>query len=260
MSQQLRFSCVASTSDTTDSHSARKIQKIKKFATALAVLALAAIFISLGLWQLDRARELSASLAAKPIQDQRIYNLDDLTSPQGSLPVEAFGKSVATSGHYIANFKAPNQIGADGKVADWEVALLQVDTQSAILVLRGLWSERFTEPAIMMANQVEITGSIYPSQFEDRAANSPSQISRIDSSLLTSTFEYQLYDGYISATSENTRSGEVTRTRIEIALPKGDVPGYYWQHISYVVIWWFMAGLVLWAPFYKRRDEEALDS
>lgn len=235
--------------------SARITPKIKKFATALAVLALAAIFISLGLWQLDRARELSASLKAEPIQDQRIYNLNDLTSPEGSLPVEAFGKSVATSGHYIANFKAPNQIGANGKVGDWEVALLQVDTQSAILVVRGLWSERFAEPAIVMANQVEITGHIFPSQFEDRAPNTASQLSRIDSSLLTSAFGYQLYDGFISANSESTRGGEVTRARVEIALPKGDVPGYYWQHISYVVIWWFMAALVLWAPFYKRRDE-----
>jgi cytochrome oxidase assembly protein ShyY1 len=224
------------------------------------VLALAAIFISLGLWQLDRAQELSASLSAEPIQDQRIYNLGDLTSPQGSLPVEAFGKSVAVSGHYIANYKAPNQVGADGTVADWEVALLQVDTQSAILVVRGLWSERFSEPTIVMANQVDITGAIYPSQFEDRAANTSSQISRIDSSLLTSTSQYQLYDGFISATSENTRSGEVSRSRVEIALPKGDVPGYYWQHISYVVIWWFMAALVLWAPFYKRRDEEPFES
>jgi hypothetical protein len=32
------------------------------------------------------------------------------------------------------------------------------------------------------------------------------------------------------------------------------VPGYYWQHISYVVVWWFMAALVLWAPFYRRKD------
>jgi hypothetical protein len=107
-----------------------------------------------------------------------------------------------------------------------------------------------------MSNRVEITGEIFPSQFEDRAANTASQISRIDSSLLTSTFDFQLYDGYIAATSEALRTGEITRSRIDISLPKGDVPGYYWQHISYVAIWWFMAVLVLWAPFYKRRDEE----
>jgi hypothetical protein len=146
-------------------------------------------------------------------------------------------------------------VGADGKVSDWEVALLQVDTQSAILVVRGLWSERFAEPAIVMANQVEVTGHIFPSQFEDRASNGASQLSRIDSSLLTSLFEYQLYDGFIAVNSESARSGEVTRARVEVTLPKGDIPGYYWQHISYVVVWWFMAALVLWAPFYKRRED-----
>lgn len=207
------------------------------------------------MWQLDRARELSASEKAVPIQDQRLYNLNDITSPQGSLPVEAFEKSVTTSGHYIANFKAPNQVAADGTVADWELALMQVDTESAILVVRGLWKDRLTEPNIVMANLVEITGTIFPSQYEDRAANTPSQLSRVDSSLLTSTADYQLYDGFISATSELVQGKEVSRPRIQISLPKGNVPGYYWQHISYVVIWWFMALLVLWAPFYKRRDD-----
>ena len=106
-----------------------------------------------------------------------------------------------------------------------------------------------------MSNKVEITGQIWPSQFEDRAANTSSQISRVDSSLLTSAIDLQLFDGFIAATSEALRTGEITRTRIDISLPKGAVPGYYWQHISYVVIWWFMAALVLWAPFYKRREE-----
>jgi surfeit locus 1 family protein len=250
------FSCAAFTRDTTASSTARIRAKIKKIATAIAVLALAAIFVSLGLWQLDRAQELSASEKATPIQDQRIYNLTDLTSAEGSLPVDAFEKSVAVNGNYIATFKAPNQKASDGTVADWEVALLQLDTASAILVVRGLWSERLIEPTVAMSNRVEITGKIFPSQFDDRAANTSSQISRIDSSLLTSTFDFQLYDGYIAATSEALRTGEITRSRVDISLPKGDVPGYYWQHISYVAIWWFMAVLVLWAPFYKRRDEE----
>lgn len=107
-----------------------------------------------------------------------------------------------------------------------------------------------------MSNKVEITGTILPSQFEDRAANTSSQISRIDSSLLTSSIDLQLFDGFIAASSEALRVGEISRTRIDISLPKGDVPGYYWQHISYVAVWWFMAALVLWAPFYKRREND----
>jgi len=250
------FSCVASISDITVSIRLRIRTKIKKFAAALVVIALAAIFVSLGLWQLDRAQELSASKKTAPIQDQRIYNLNELTSAEGSLPVESFDKSVIASGNYVATYKAPNQKAADGTVADWEIALLQIDPTSAILVVRGLWSERLTEPTIAMSNKVEITGVILPSQFEDRAANTSSQISRVDSSLLTSSVDLQLYDGFIAATSEALRVGEISRTRIDIALPTGDVPGYYWQHISYVVVWWFMAALVLWAPFYKRREND----
>ena len=228
--------------------------KIKRLLQAVTVLLLAAIFFSLGLWQFDRARDLKASLSAPTIQDQRIYSLTNLTSAEGSLPVEAYGKTVQVHGHYVANFKAANQKSADGSISDWEVALMQVDTASAILVVRGLWKDRFVSPEIVMATEVTVTGNIYPSQFEDRGPNTPSELSRLDSSLLTSISEFQLYDGYIALTSEKSRSGEVIRDRVSVQLPKGGIPGYYWQHIAYVGIWWLMAILVLWAPFYKRRD------
>jgi hypothetical protein len=132
---------------------------------------------------------------------------------------------------------------------------MQVDTASAILVVRGLWKDRFVSPEIVMATDVTISGAIYPSQFEDRGPNTPSELSRLDSSLLTSISEFQLYDGYIALTSEKSRSGEVIRDRVSVQLPKGGIPGYYWQHIAYVGIWWLMAILVLWAPFYKRRED-----
>jgi cytochrome oxidase assembly protein ShyY1 len=227
--------------------------KIKKILQGLAVLALASIFFALGLWQLDRARDLSAQQSQPVLQDQRIYQLSDLTSPEGSLPVAAFGKSVELSGYYIANYMAPNQKDASGKVSDWEVALMQVDSESAILVLRGLWEDRLTSPEIVMSTRVAVTGTLEPSQYEDRAAPRPSQLSRLDSSLLTSVSDFQLYDGYIVESSEQTRAGEITRDRITASMPKSGIPGYYWQHISYVFIWWLMAALVLYLPFYRRR-------
>ena len=95
---------------------------------------------------------------------------------------------------------------------------------------------------------------MYPRQIKDRALNTNSQISRLDSSLLTSTTDLQLYDGYIAATNELLESGEINRPRITPEMPETEFTGYYWQHISYVVIWWLMAALVIWAPFYKRRE------
>jgi cytochrome oxidase assembly protein ShyY1 len=49
---------------------------------AIVVLTLAAAFVFLGLWQLDRANELQES--KKIIPDATIYQLADLASPAAS--------------------------------------------------------------------------------------------------------------------------------------------------------------------------------
>lgn len=232
---------------------------IKKFLTAVFVLTFAALFISLGFWQLGRAQEMKRAVSHPAKVDSRIYPVAQLITPTASLDGNSIGKMVVARGHYIANFKAPNQIDATGKRSDWEVALLQTDTDSAILVVRGYWKDRFASPEIVMATNVTVTGALRPHQSEDVAVNTPQQLSRLDSSLLTSFTNLQLYDGFITAMDEETRSGLVDRTRVEVAPSdySAKVPGYYWQHISYVGIWWLMALLVLWMPFYKREDKMA---
>ena len=225
---------------------------IKKFFTALLVLTIAGSFVGLGVWQLQRAQEMKASTKAP--MDRSIYPLLEKTTATGIVPPESIGKLVRTSGHYIANFKAPNQKDGKGRVADWEVALLQNETDTAILVVRGLWKDRFSSPEIVMATNVEVTGTLMPHQNDDHAANTPSQLSRLDSSILVGTTDAQLFDGFILATAESSRSGAVGRTRISPPVLTAGVPGFYWQHISYVVIWWFMALVVLWLPFYKRDE------
>lgn len=175
-----------------------------------------------------------------------------MATPTGIIPAASVGKFVTTSGHFIANYKAPNQIDGDGKVSDWEVGLLQNDRGSAILVVRGLWSDRFLASDVVMSTNVEITGTLLPHQSKDRAAQSSMQLSRLDSSLLVATTQVQLYDGFILANAEKSRNGAIKRSVISAPELVSAVPGYYWQHISYVVIWWFMALLILWLPFYRR--------
>jgi len=228
---------------------------IKKFLTAFLVLFIAASFVGLGVWQLQRAQDMKRSAKA-PI-DSTVYPLLQKTTPTGILPSESIGKFVATSGHYIATYKAPNQVDGNGRSSDWEVGLLQNETDTAILVVRGLWSERLSSPEIVMATQVEVTGTLMPHQNDDHAANTPQQLSRLDSSVLVGATDAQLFDGFILATSEKSRSGEVARSRITPPKLTAGVPGFYWQHISYVVIWWFMALLVLWLPFYKPNQSRA---
>jgi cytochrome oxidase assembly protein ShyY1 len=174
-----------------------------------------------------------------------------LTSATGIVPPESIAKSVTVTGHYIATYRAPNQIDGQGAVADWEVALLENTPATSILVVRGLWSERLTSPAIAMANEVTVTGILMPHQNDDRAANTDNQLSRLDSALLTSRIDTQLYDGFVIAQNEKLPTGSVERTRISQPVLSNGVPGFYWQHISYVVVWWFMAAMVLWLPFYR---------
>ncbi len=223
---------------------ARTKATIKKVLQAFTVLLLVSVFLGLGFWQLSRANEMQNPKVV-PV-DRKIYALAEMAQSTGSLPAESIRKKVAASGYYIANYKAPNQIDGNGAVADWEVALLQNETDTAILVVRGLWKDRLKAPSISMANRVDVVGTLLPQQFDDRAANTPSQLSRLDSSILVSTTDLQLYDGFILSTSAGISPPKLT----------SGVPGYYWQHISYVVVWWFMAGLVIWMPFYKRREDK----
>jgi len=225
----------------------------KVLGKAVAVLTLAAAFVFLGLWQLDRANELQDS--KKITVDSTIYQLSDLATPATSLDSRNVGKKVQIRGNYIMTFRAPNQTDLADRRSDWEVALMQVDQKSAILVLRGYWKDRLVEPQIAMSTGVDLQGVVRPRQFEDVARNAPGVISRLDSSVIVALTDFDLYDGFLLATSESVSEGPIIRDRIELAPPESKVGGYYWQHISYVIIWWLMAAIVLYLPFYRRRGE-----
>ena len=225
----------------------------KVLGKAVAVLTLAAAFVFLGMWQLDRANELQDS--KKITVDSKIYQLSDLATPATSLDSRNVGKKVELRGNYILTFRAPNQTDLADRRSDWEAALMQVDEKSAILVLRGYWKDRLVEPQIAMSTGVVLQGVVRPRQFEDVARNAPGVISRLDSSVIVSLTDFDLYDGFLLATSESVNEGPIIRDRIELAPPESKVGGYYWQHISYVVIWWLMAAIVLYLPFYRRRGE-----
>ena len=226
---------------------------LTKALQAVAVLLIAATFVGLGIWQLQRAADLKESLKVATTIDTTVVPLESVTSPSESIPAAALNKTVSVTGHYIANFKAPNQIDGNGQVSDWEVALLQVGTDSAILVVRGLWSERLLNPDIQQAMNIDVVGLMVASQFGDRSENSAGVISRLDSAVVTSLTDLNLYDGYILASKEATRTGALDRTRVTPEKLTSRIPGFYWQHLSYVVIWWLMAGVVLYLPFYRRR-------
>ena len=229
----------------------------KKVATTLiqvlTVVLIAAIFFSLGMWQLDRAKAMKQSLTTAVQVNPVRTPLESVAAARESLPATAMNRLVQVSGHYVADFKAPNQADGDKKVSDWEVGLLQVGTHQGILVVRGLWSERLLNPDISQAMVIDIRGQLLPHQTQDHAENMDGVISRLDSSLIVSKTDLDLFDGYIVATAESHQGVELVRSRPTPEKLTSRIPGFYWQHLSYVVIWWLMAGVVLYLPFYRRR-------
>ena len=189
----------------------------KVLGKAVAVLTLAAAFVFLGMWQLDRANELRDS--KKITVDSTIYQLSDLATPATSLDSRSVGKKVQVRGNYILTFRAPNQTDLADRRSDWEVALMQVDEKSTILVLRGYWKDRLVEPQIALSTGVDLQGVVRPRQFEDVARNAPGVISRLDSSVIVSLTDFDLYDGFLLATQESVSEGPIIRDRIERAPP-----------------------------------------
>ena len=224
-----------------------------KIFQGVAVLAIASLFVGLGFWQLQRAGDLKESLKVARTVDTKVVTLQSVAQPRQALGEQAFNRTVSFTGKYIANFRAPNQEDGNGVVSDWEVALAQVDEQSAILVVRGLWSERLLNPEIQQSMNIDVQGVLVASQFGDRADNVPGVISRLDSAVVVGLTDLDLYDGYIQARAETVRGVALERSRITEEKINPKIPGYYWQHISYVVIWWLMAAVVLYLPFYRRR-------
>jgi cytochrome oxidase assembly protein ShyY1 len=216
---------------------------------------IAGAFIGLGNWQLDRAQELKASTRTIVTVTEPV-DLTSLAKPRVTIDSRNFMKKVSVQGRYIATFKSDNQTSDGVAATAWEVSVLEVDAKSAILVVRGLWADRLTQPQVTLSQKVSVTGVLQPSQSTDRGPNSADNLARVDSTLLLTKVglsNFDLYDGFILANSEVVDGAKIDRTRLEISVDNSKVPGYYWQHISYVFIWWLMAALVLYLPFYRRR-------
>lgn len=227
----------------------------------LAVIVVAAIFVSLGLWQWDRAqrhqeleRELDQIAAMTPVE------INSILKPVEPLDGGIANRLITAQGRYLRFFTAPQQEGVSYQVGLFEVA--GSSPRAAILVARQMDS---AAEAPSPENRIEILARILPTQREDRIANpsSEDQLRRIDSALLVDRIDdpsLALYDGFLLVREEQIDSSSSSLALIPDQIAEPTIPGYYWQHISYVVIWLLMAALVLYLPFYQRRRNRLLSS
>ena len=224
-----------------------------RIGAGIAVVVVAVTFFSLGIWQLDRAAALKASLVTATTVNPTVVPLESIATANSTLNPQAINRMVSVSGRYVADFRAPGQTDGAGATNDWEVGLLQVGSNEGILVVRGLWSERQLNSGVQASTLVSVNGQLCAHQDSDHANNSTGIISRLDSAVIVGSTNLDLFDGYILATSEKEGGIDLARVRLNPEKLVSRIPGFYWQHLSYVVIWWLMAGVVLYLPFYRRK-------
>jgi hypothetical protein len=200
----------------------------------LSAVALSIVFFALGVWQLNRAADLKASV--KPVADFAALPLDQVLKVGESFNSSMSDRRVTFAGRYVSNFFVI-QNGVRN-----EVALAQTSGGS-ILVLRGAGS-----PATLNQD-VTISGRLQPPSAENPNSNSDqsNQLSRIDPVLIADRFS-PLIRGYVAAYSEIGLSNSTIKFTIDLnstpAVKK--VPGFYWQHILYAVLWWMMILTVIY--------------
>ena len=220
------------------------MNRARALTSGVGVIVLMAIFISLGFWQLDRAAKLKE--LQRPYQEQPTIDLASIAQPSENLNGDAVNRIVRFSGTYVLQLVAPQQRDSNGKTSDWSVALMEVDGGGAILVVRS------SESAEMPRGEVSVEGRLFPRQFDDRAEKKDGQLSRIDPGLVSSIYAGSLYDGFVLVRNEVINRKNLLLKRVDLNPARPTVPGFYWQHIVYVVIWWLMAVVVLFLPFYGR--------
>ena len=219
----------------------------KKIVITLTWLLLIYTGFELGMWQLNKAQSLSESTAAQP--DKPLIALSEVASAGLNMPIKAVNRIVSASGTYADKYIARDQKIEGEKLADLDVRILNLDTGYSVLVIRGV----AIEPLIDISQGVQVTGRLYPRQNVDRAFPKTGELSRIDPALVVSEQTPFLYDGYVVLRSETGSNSEVANfAPIPSPQISQKVSTFYWQHISYVVVWWFMAVLLLIAPLFPQ--------
>ncbi len=218
---------------------------MKRIWQYLATALLVAVFLSLANWQWNRADQLR-----NPVEiDQSIVPIDSLISPDGSITQAIVGRKVSVEGTFVSNWIAPRQ---DGNKS-WDVGLLKTKDNAMILVVRGF--HKNSNPGYLYSGTVKVVGYLVPPQSSNVSETSGNQLGRVDSSLFVTKTDLPLYGPFIQAVSEEP-SSEYEVVPFEM---HSDVPGYYWQHISYVVIWFLFAITAVYLLFYQRRMDKQLD-
>ena len=218
----------------------------------VVVLLLAALFVRLGLWQLDRLDE------RKERNDRIESRMDAPPSEVEALPADpesADHRSAVARGVYDATSQVRVQLRSySGQPGDWVLTPLELADGRAVIVNRG-WVPQGTPPSEYAPpeGEVEVRGLALRSQVRGRFAPGDEQtgrlevLNRVDVARLAQQAPYELLPFYVELDEQTPAAGRLPRPLPPPALGNG-------PHLSYAFQWFAFAaiGLIGW-PLLLRR-------
>jgi surfeit locus 1 family protein len=224
--------------------------------TAVAVLLVGAM-VWLGRWQFS-AYDQHQNADASAVLDLPPIPLDDALGPDAAFPAESVSRPVIVAGRYLGDEQFyVRDLGGNGRYAVATPVL--TSSGAAVIVVRGSAS---SVPTDAPSGQTRVQGVLEPSQgsaapLDDERTTGGIQIPR-----LVSSFDEDLYAGYVIAS-------DPTDGLARVAVPRPDAS--FWagiRNLLYAFQWWAFAAFVVfmwWRILRDSRDgdddaDNALDS
>ncbi len=232
----------------------------------LLVLALIALMISLGLWQLDRLdekREINDLIEARA--EEPVVDVDELVDEAGG-PDDLEYRAVSATGRYVsgADVRVSNR-SMDGAPGDWIMSTLELDGGGSIVVNRGFLPRALVAETATYATptgDVEVEGWLLEGAAGGAVgtppaslADAPPEVSRPDVELIA---DVAGVDGLVTDAVYIQSQGADQAGDIEGPIPVPLPELSEGTHLSYAVQWFLFTAIAIGGyPLVLRRIARA---
>jgi cytochrome oxidase assembly protein ShyY1 len=231
----------------------------------LIVLGIAALFIRLGFWQLDRLAEVRAANATiESRQAAAPVPLDSLVTAEGGGPERSIYRRATVTGTYDAGHEVAVRFRSlRDQPGSWVLTPLVTPTGTAVLVNRG-WVPGSDPNAPLPASSrppdgtVTVTGTVLSPEAEGGTSPEPSGgvlgVTRIDVGAIGRDLPYPLFPVYLRLQLQ--RPDQASGAPVPVPAPAlGEGP-----HLSYAIQWFLFTavGLIGWPLLIRRGARERM--
>jgi surfeit locus 1 family protein len=227
----------------------------------VAVLALLALFIWLGLWQLGVAKDTAKAEALAAAPARPTAPLETILTPHQKFPGLESSRRVVATGRYDAGGQVlVLNRRLNGVSGSWIVTPLIVESTGARLaVLRAFTTATSIAeiPPPAQVGTVTVVGSLAPPESPvDVADAAPGELGAVDLAHLANQWPGELYNAFIFGISESpeaTLPGPPAVGLQRVPPPAPD-PGMTLRNTAYAYQWWIFGIFALWMWWKMVRD------